>query len=235
MTRRFYTDVSHRPAEGGYAVLLDGRPVRTPGRAVLILPCEPLARAVADEWAAQGETIEPQTMPLTRLANTVLDGVLPNPGPVADAIAHYAASDLLCHRAAWPADLVARQSAAWDPMIAWANHRFDITLAVGTGVMPIAQALEALARLAAAAHALAPWPLAATHVATTVTGSLILGLALAEGAIDVERAWAAGQLDDLYQAQTWGEDPEAAKARALRRADLDTAAILLRLLAEDVS
>lgn len=232
MTRRFYTAVSVEPMDGGHAVLLDGRAVRTPGRAVLALPTAALARAVADEWAAQGETVEPKTMPLTCVANTVLDGIYANPAPVADDIAKYAASDLLCHRADWPADLVARQATAWDPPVAWANRRFDIALAVGAGVMPIRQTSDALARLSAAVHMLDPWTLAAAHMATGVTGSLILGLMLTDGAIDPERAWAAGQLDDLYQAEQWGEDPEAAKSRAARRADLDTAAILLRLLAD---
>lgn len=231
MTRRFYTEVTVEPAGDGHAVLLDARPVRTPGRAVLALPTVTLAHAIADEWAGQGETVDPGSMPLTRLANTVLDGILASPGPVADAIANYAGSDLLCHRADWPADLAARQAATWDPLIDWANRRFDIALTVGAGVMPIAQPQEVHARLSAAVHALDPWTLAATHMATTVTGSLILGLMLADGAIDPERAWAAGQLDDLYQAEQWGEDPEAAKARAARRADLDTAARMLRLLA----
>lgn len=232
MTRRFYSAVSVAATGDGQAVLLDGRPVRTPGRAVLALPTVALAHAIAAEWAGQGETVDPKSMPITRLANTVLDGILANPGPVADAIANYAASDLLCHRADWPAELVARQAAAWDPLIDWASRRFDIALTVGAGVMPIPQAPATRARLSAAVHALDPWTLAATHMATTVTGSLILGLMLADGAIDPERAWAAGQLDDLYQAEQWGEDPEAAKARAARRADLDTAAIILRLLAD---
>jgi chaperone required for assembly of F1-ATPase len=224
--RRFYKEVSI--IDG--AILLDGRPVRTPARASLTLPTTALAEAVAAEWQMQGEEIEPRTMPLTGLSNAAIDRVAPNPAAFAGPLAAYAESDLLCYRADAPAELIARQAEAWDPLLDWARTRFDITFVVTSGIVHAPQPAATIARLDEALRARSPFALAAMSPLITIGGSLVTALALAEDAIDADRAFDVTHLDELWQAERWGEDKLALESRASRRRDFMAAAQLLDLL-----
>jgi chaperone required for assembly of F1-ATPase len=214
----------------GNAVLLDGRPVRTPGRAPLALPGASLAEAIADEWNEQGDTINPRAMPLTGLANAAIDRISPAPEAFAAGLAIYGESDLLCYRATGPAPLVARQTELWDPLLTWAQDRYDIAFEVTSAILHQPQPPETVERLAAAVHARDAFELAGLSPLVTVSGSLVIALAVAEGAVSLDAAWAAAALDEHWQAEQWGEDVEAAKALAGRRADFAAAARFLSLL-----
>ncbi|MCH8685994.1 ATP12 family chaperone protein [Pedomonas mirosovicensis] len=228
--KRFYKQVSIAPTEGGYQIHLDGRPVRTPSKAVLVVPGKALAEAVAQEWDAQVETIEPAAMPLTRHANTVLDRVALHRDAVVEEIARYGETDLICYRAEWPTELAERQCRTWDPLVDWARRRYDVSLTTVSGIMHQPQGDETLERLTRSVESLSDWQLAPLHTLTTITGSLVIGLALLEGEVSPEQAWEAGQLDELFQAEKWGEDELAVKAHEARRVDLLSAARFLELL-----
>ncbi len=230
LPKRFYKSVTVEPRDEGFAVLLDGRDVRTPAKNKLVAPDAPLAEAMAAEWEAQGEHIDPATMPVTRLVNTALDAVAEKMSEVADDIAAYAGSDLLCYRAEAPAALVARQAAAWDPPLAWAERALGAKLAVQTGLMPIDQSPAAIARVRAALNKFDPLSLAALHVMTTLTGSAVLALAHAEEEISLEDAWAAATVDDRWQSEQWGRDAEAEARHAERLAEFTAASRCLRPL-----
>lgn len=225
--KRFYTLAS---VGADNLVLLDGRPVKTPGRAPLAPPSASLAAAIADEWNEQSETIDPRSMPLTGLANAAIDRIATARDAFAQGLAVFGESDLLCYRAEGPAPLVARQDELWDPILAWATGRYDIAFEVTGGITHIAQPPETVARLAAAVHARGPWELAGLSPLVTVSGSLVIALALAEGAIGLGPAWAAGSLDEQWQIDQWGDDAEAVQALANRRADFTAAARFLSLL-----
>ena len=229
LRKRFYKDASvGAEGEGGFAILLDGKPVRTPARRSLAAPTRPLTQALADEWSAQGEIIDPACMPLTRLANAVIDAVAERPQPVADEIAKYLGSDLVCYRAEGPEGLVARQSEIWDPVLAFARDALGARFVQVAGVMFAAQPPQAIA--AARAHIPRDgWRLGAVSTITTLTGSALLALALASNAIEVEAAWDAAHLDEDWQMEQWGRDELALARRAFRRADFDAAATVLRL------
>lgn len=216
--------------DGGHGIALDGRPVRTPGRAALLLPTPRLAEAVADEWRGVGETLDPRAMPLTGLANAAIDRIAPGREAFASGLAAYAASDLLCYRADGPVPLIERQRAAWDPLLEWARTRYDVHFVLAEGVMPTAQPQATLTRIAEAVAALDPWHLAGLSPVVTVSGSVIAALALTEGAASAEQVWAAGQVDEDWQAEQWGEDPLAVDAREARRRDFDAGARFLALL-----
>lgn len=211
--KRFWTQVA-TTADG--AILLDGRPVRTPGRLPLVIPVPALAKAVADEWRQVGDTIDPRAMPITGLANAAIERIAPDPAAFAVQLGGYAASDLTCYRADDPPPLVERQAAAWDPVLDWARHRYDVHFHIATGVMPVAQAPATLAALHHAVTAVGPWSLAPLSPIVSLTGSLLLGLALYEGAIDADAAWAAAHVDEDWQAELWGHDPLAEAARNAR-------------------
>lgn len=228
--KRFYKSVSTASADGGYQIHLDGRPVRTPSKELLVIPSKALAEAIAGEWDAQVETIEPAAMPLTRHANTVLDRVTPQRDMVTDEISRYGGNDLVCYRAEWPADLAERQAGTWDPLMDWTRRRYDANLCAVQGIMHRPQPEEAITRLAQAVTALDDWQIAPLHTITTITGSLVIGLAVVEGEIAPDAAFEAGQLDELYQVEKWGEDSLALKARETRRVDLLAAARFLELL-----
>ena len=225
--KRFYRIAS---IGEGNAVLLDGRPVRTPGRVPLALPGASLAEAIADEWNAQGDTIKPRAMPLTGLANAAIDRIAPAPDAFAGGLAIYGESDLLCYRAAGPAPLVARQTELWDPLLAWAQDRYDIVFEVTSAILHQPQPPETVERLAAAVDARNAFELAGLSPLVTISGSLVIALALAEGAVSLDNAWAAAALDEHWQTEKWGEDAEAANARSGRRADFAAAARFLSLL-----
>lgn len=224
--KRFWKQVDI--AEGGIA--LDGKPVRTPGRAPLTLPTPALAEAVAEEWRAVAETIDPRTMPLTGLANAAIDRIAADPAPFAAGLARYGESDLLCYRAAEPEPLVARQQAAWDPLLDWARGRYDVHFETVTGIIHRAQPPATLARLGEAVAALDPFRLAGLSPVVTVSGSLVAALALLEGAADAEAVWRAAQIDEAWQEEQWGSDDLALRARAAHRADFDAGARFLSLL-----
>ncbi|MGA1683849.1 MAG: ATP12 family chaperone protein [Gemmobacter sp.] len=228
--KRFWAEATVRPEGAGFGVALDARALRTPGKAVLSVPTEALARAIAAEWAAQEGELRPALMPMTRMANTAIDRVAVAMPEVVAEIAGYGGSDLLCYRAEGPAALVARQAQAWDPPLGWARARFGAELSVTRGVVPVAQPAEALARLRAAVAAHDAFGLVGLHDLVAITGSLILGLGVAEGWIGADAAFEAAHLDEGWQAELWGEDAEAAEARAARRAALGDAARFLAAL-----
>lgn len=227
---RFYKAASARPAEGGFEIFLDGRPVKTPARVPLVVPTLALAEAIAAEWQAQGDKIDPRSMPLTGLANAAIDRVAPDPAAFARSLAVFGESDLLCYRADAPAALAARQAELWDPLLAWARCRFDVDFELVCGIIHPPQPGPTLGRLAQAVAAHSPFELAALSPLVTISGSLLIALALVEGVIDLDAAWAAATLDEVWQAQQWGEDAEAAATLAARRRDFDAAARFLRLL-----
>lgn len=215
--KRFYKKVAVAETDGGYAVELDGRTVKTPAKAVLTLPTEALARAVADEWDAQTETIDPDAMPLTRMANTAIDRLGRDTAPAVDEIAGFASADLLCYWAAEPRDLVERQAQAWTPILRWAEDRFGAKLKVVEGIMHEDQPEDAVAALKAAVADHAPYALAALHTLTTISGSLVLALAVAEGRVSAADAFTLSRVDEAFQEERWGIDEEA-KARRDRLA-----------------
>jgi chaperone required for assembly of F1-ATPase len=225
--RRFYEAAT--AAEDG-RILLDGRPVKTPGRNDLTVPGALLAEAIADEWNAQAKKVDPRAMPLTGLANAAIDRVAPDPAAFASALAAYGESDLLYYRVEEPASLVARQATLWDPILAWAQQRYDAVFELALGVIHMPQPPETIARLGAAAAARDPFALAGLSPLVTISGSLLIALALAEGAIGLDAAWTAAMLDESWQAENWGEDAEAAAALAARRRDFVAAARFLSLL-----
>jgi len=218
--KRFWQNASVEPCAGGFTVRLDARPVRTPAKAALVVPSLTMASAIAAEWQAQQGLIRPQTMPVTCSANTALDKIGPQFSEVAGLIAAYGASDLLCYRATGPAGLVARQAAAWDPMLAWAASALAAPLNVTAGITPVAQPAASLARLAARVQACTPFQLAALHDLVMISGSLVLGLAVTDGQADAPTIWELSRLDEGWQIEQWGQDDEAHESAALRRAAL---------------
>lgn len=217
--KRFWTTVEVVPEGAGFAITLDGRPVRTPAKAPLLLPTVAMAHAVAAEWAAQEGEVNPAAMPCTRSANAAIDKVAPQFDEVAALIAAYGETDLLCYRAEAPAALAARQAAAWDPLLDWAGGALAAPLARTAGVVPCAQDPGALARLGAAVRAQTPFQLAALHDLVAISGSLVLGLAVIAGRLTAEGAWAASRIDEAWQTEQWGEDAEAVAAETLRHRD----------------
>ena len=217
--KRFWKRASATQVEGGHAVTLDSRPVRTPAKAPLVVPTRALAEAIAAEWQAQGEAIDPRTMPLTRAANAAIDKVAAQFDEVAGLIAAYGASDLLCYRAEAPEALIRRQAEAWDPWLDWAAADLGARLGVTRGIVAIEQPKPSLARLTAAVRAGTAFELTALHDLVALSGSLVLGLAVARGALDPGRAWGISRIDETWQIEQWGEDEEAAEVAALKRAE----------------
>ncbi|MGY6409760.1 MAG: ATP12 family chaperone protein [Alkalilacustris sp.] len=228
--RRFWTDVAVAEVPGGWAVRLDARPLRTPGRAELVVPARGLAEAVAREWAAQDGVLRPETMPMTRAVNSAIDRVAPDPAPLVAEIAGYGASDLICHRAPEPEGLVRRQAEGWDPLLDWADRALGARLVPVVGVMPARQPADSLAALHAAVGRFDAFGLTALGEAVALSGSVVIGLALASGARDAADLWARAQIDEAWQAEQWGQDDEAAAATALRAEAFVRAADILGLL-----
>lgn len=231
--KRFWTDATTVARTGGVAIQLDGRPVRTPRGNGLILPNPGLAAAVAAEWQAVEGEVRPHAMPLTGLANAAIDIVAEDAPGFAEGLARYAASDLLCYRAQHPAPLVQRQRDQWDPLVRWAERRFDILFAVTAGIVPVGQPAATLARLREAFAAYPIFALAALWPLVSLSGSAIIPLAMAEGALDCADGWAAAILDETFQAEQWGEDALAAASRADRRHQFEAAARFLALAGSD--
>jgi chaperone required for assembly of F1-ATPase len=225
--KRFWKNVS---VDAERVVRLDDRPVRTPGRVPLALPTMALAEAVAGEWRDVEETVDPRAMPLTGLANAAIDRIGADPAPFAAGLARYAESDLLCYRADSPPELVARQDAVWNPLLDWARDRYDVHFTLVTGIMHQPQPPATVERLAQAVAALDPFRLAALSPVVTITGSLMLALALLEGAEEADTIWTAAHVDEDFQAEIWGEDYLAVEAREAKRREFDAAVKFLKAL-----
>lgn len=228
--KRFWKEVAI-DADG--VVRLDDRPVRTPGRVPLALPSPALAEAIADEWRAVGDTIDPRAMPLTGLANAAIDRVVPDPRGFAAGLAAFGESDLLCYRAEAPPPLVARQAATWEPLLDWARARYDVHFEVTSGVMHRPQPPATIARLGEAIAARSPFELAALSPIVTISGSLVAALALVESAATAESVWEAAELDEDWQTEQWGRDELSLAARDSRRAGFEAGARFLRLLEDE--
>jgi len=226
LKRRFYEEVAVHDDPAGFVVVLDGRPIMTPARRALALPRRPLAEAIALEWGAQSEFIDPATMPMTRLANTIIDGVAVAADELAAEIRKYLGSDLLCYRAATPKALVARQSLHWDPILGWAKSALGAQFVTVKGITHARQPDDALER----ASALIPrdlWRLGAVHAITALTGSALIAIAVMRGDIGVDAAWAAAQVDEDWNVEGWGRDELGLKRRAYRLAEMQAAAKVL--------
>lgn len=221
--KRFWTDTSVAETETAFTVHLDGRGVRTPAKSPLSLPTRAFAELVAAEWDAQGEKIDPTVMPFTRLANSAIDNVTVNFDAVAGMLAEYGSSDLICYRAQSPAELVARQQAAWDPLLEWIAGEFAAPLNVGAGIMYVDQPADSTARLARQVRKLTPFQLAAFHDLVTVPGSLVIALAAIHGQASVDDLWAWSRIDEDWQAELWGVDDEAAEHAAAKQREFQTA------------
>jgi chaperone required for assembly of F1-ATPase len=228
--KRFYGQASVT-GEGPFGVALDGRAVRTPARALLELPSRALAKAIAAEWQGQGETIDPRSLPLTGFANAAIDRVAADQAGFAQRLAAYAESELIAYRADGPDSLLAAQGQAWDPWVEWLARRYDVGLTITSGVMHVAQPPATLARIRAAFAAFTPFQLAPLDPIVSITGSAVLALAVAEGALNAEAAYDIAHVDARWQEEQWGRDELAAKAETARRADLAAAVAFLRLLA----
>ncbi len=228
--KRFYTEIATKDEGGGVSLLLDGKTVRTPGKAPLVLPTPDLAEAVAQEWRAQGARIDPSTMPLTKLANSAIDGVSGQERGVIDDILGFAGADLLCYRAEGPEGLAALQAKHWDKVLEWAREGLEAPLLQTQGVAHIAQPQASLDRIRDRFGALDAFSLAALHVMTALTGSAVLALAVALGQITPEAAWEAAHVDEDWQIGQWGEDAEAATRREQRWQEFEVACRMLKLL-----
>jgi chaperone required for assembly of F1-ATPase len=237
LRQRFYDKAAFEDAGAEYCITVDGKPVRTPARRPLAAPTRALAEALAAEWQAQRDVIDPAQMPLTRLANAIIDGVTDSPVAVAADIEKYLASDLLFYRVHAPAELCARQAQHWDPILAWARDTLGAHFQLGEGVVHVTQP-EAALRAAAAAIPADPipadpipadsWRLGALHAVTTLTGSALIALALSRGVLSAEAAWQAAHVDEDWNIEKWGSDELALARRASRFAEFAAAAMVLQ-------
>ncbi len=228
--KRFWREVTIEAGAGGFAIRLDRRPVRTPAKSPCLLPTRALAEAVAAEWAAVEGEVDPGAMPLTRTANSAIDRVIPEREAVAAVIAAYGEADLICYRAPHPQALARRQADAWDPLIAWVAQALGTHLVAVEGVVHVAQPPESLARLDAAVRAHGAWELTALYDLVSISGSLVIGLAVSHGRLDAGAAWPLSRIDEDWQIEEWGEDGEATALAERRRAEFVNAARLLELV-----
>lgn len=230
--KRFWKDAAAVREADQWTIQLDGKPLRTPARHPLAVPSAKLAAAIAEEWNAAGEEADPRQMPLTGLANAAIDRVAPDPAAFASGLSRYGEGDLLCYRAEGPAGLVARQTARWDELLGWARRRFDVDFATTSGIVHVPQPEATVGRLSHAAASLDAFRLAGLSPLVTIGGSLVIALAVLEGAVPAEQAWEAVTIDEQWQREQWGADPEAEATLAARRADFLVAARFLELLHE---
>ncbi|MEM9851183.1 MAG: ATP12 family protein [Pseudomonadota bacterium] len=228
--KRFWKQVTVPAMPGGFGVALDGRPVKTPAKAPLVIPTEAAAQIVAQEWDAQQDAIDPALMPATRWANSAIDKVAPQQDAVAGMLADYGASDLLCYRADGPSGLVDAQAAAWDPPLAWCRDALGADLQVTEGIVPVAQAPDALAHMRRVLDRLDSFELAAVHDLIVISGSLVLGLMVEADAINPAEAWRASRVDEDWQIAQWGDDAEAIALAQAKEQDFHRAAGLLNAL-----
>ncbi len=231
--KRFWKAVTVEAVEGGYTIRLDSRPVKTPGKNLLVVPTEALARAIAAEWEAQQGAVRPETMPFTRAANSALEKVAPQFDEVVGLLAAYGETDLLCYRATGPVELIALQNAAWDPILDWCAVALGAPLISVGGVMHIAQPESSTRRLHAMTAALTPFQIAAFHDLVMLSGSLVLAFAVTRGRLTPEQAWEISRIDETYQASLWGEDEEAAALAETKRLAFHQAAAFWAICAAD--
>ncbi|PUB18423.1 ATP12 family chaperone protein [Yoonia sediminilitoris] len=217
--KRFWKQTTATPTDGGYTVLLDGRHVKTPGKAPLTMPTMAMAEAVAMEWDAQQDKVDPRTMPVTRSANSAIDKVSTQRDEVIAHLAEYADSDLLCYRASEPQGLVARQNAGWDPVLDWAATQLNARLAVGVGVMYQPQNADDLSRLQAEIKDLDAFALTAAHDLISLSGSFVLAVAVVREHLNPEVAWELSRIDEQWQLEQWGNDEEAESNARLKQDD----------------
>ena len=230
--KRFWSETGVVVSGGGFRIALDGRLVTTPAKAPLVLPTQARADAVAGEWAAQQDKVDPRRMPVTRSANAAIDKVMPQFDEVADLVAAYGGSDLLCYRAEYPQELTARQSSAWDPLLDWAEAALGAPLVVTHGIVPVEQPAGSLARLAARVRGFSAFELVAVHDLVAMSGSLVLGLAAAAGHAPAEAIWSLSRIDEDWQTEQWGDDEEAARTADRKKRDFLHAHHFLSLCAE---
>jgi chaperone required for assembly of F1-ATPase len=230
MRKRFYKAVTVATLEGGYQVQLDGRALKTPRKRSMLLAQKPLADIIAAEWAAQSSDILPASMQLTTLVFTALDAVAEQMDPVRDEIARYATSDLLCYRAQEPEELVQRQTAGWDPLVAWAERTLSVNFRRTSGLMPVAQEPAVAAAVAARLSSVGPLELAALHVLTTLMGSTLLALAVRERHQTIDDAWSLAHIDEVWQIEKWGTDIEAQTRYTMRLETARAAAAALAIV-----
>ena len=230
--KKFYKEVGVREDEGSFSVCLDGRPVKTPAKNSLAVPNNALADAIAEEWRTDADEIDPAAMPLTRLANSAIDRVSAHRGAVIDDIAGFAATDLLCYRSSEPPELRDRQDEDWGEILTWLKRSREIDLKSTESVLPLDQDRKDLETVRHVVASFDDFSLAGLHMVTSACGSVALGLATADGEINGDRAWELSLLEETYQINEWGEDPEATKRRANLRADIGAAARFLSLLRE---
>lgn len=228
--KRFWKTAEVRPSERGFAVFLDDRQLTTPAKAPLEVPVERLAAEIAQEWLDQTGDVKPETMPATRMANSAIDLVSVQFDAVADMVSEYGASDLVCYRADTPVGLIARQAAAWDPLVGWAATELGAPLTVTTGILPVAQPGDSLKRLRAVVSDHRPFELAALHDLVTLSGSLVVGLAAAANHLGAEEAWAVSRIDENWQVEQWGIDEEAQEAALIKESQFIFACRFLNLL-----
>lgn len=228
--KRFWKEVAVEREDGGWGIRLDGRGVKTPARAALVVPTQALADAIAEEWRLVEGEVDPRAMPLTGLANAAIDRVAPGKEAFAEGLARYAGADLACYRADGPRELIDRQERNWDALLGWARRRYDVDFAVTTGVTHVTQPPATVERLAHAVNALDPFRLAGLSPLVTIGGSLVGGLAVLEKALTPAQVWDAVSVDDQWQLERWGSDAEAEAALENRRRDFVAAARFLELL-----
>jgi len=215
--------------EDGFAITLDGKAVRTPGKRNLVVPSLSLADAIAAEWNAQGDTVQPSEMPLTRYANSASDSVKIRRAEVIEEVAHFGETDLICYRATDPPELIERQSESWQPLVDWIAVEFEIQLEIVSGVIPVAQSPATIDAFRVAVAAFDDFPLTGLHGVTAACGSLVIGLALARGRLDAQAAWTLSQLDETFQIERWGEDADATDRRARLSVDIEAASRFMAL------
>jgi chaperone required for assembly of F1-ATPase len=230
--KRFWKGAAAVRDGDGWAVELDGKPLRTPGRERLLVPTEALADAIAGEWSEASEIIDARAMPLTGLANAAIDRVAPDPEAFVAGLARYGESDLACYRADTPRELVARQEESWDELLGWATRRFDVDFCTTSGIVHVAQPDTTVQRLADAVASFDAFRLAGLSPLVTIGGSLVAALAVVEGHMSAERAWQAVTIDEQWQSEQWGHDAEAEAALQARRRDFLAAARFLELLSD---
>ncbi len=228
--RRFWTDVAVVEQDGAFRIDLDTRSVRTPQKAMLAVPTRAFAEAIADEWRAQDKTVDPASMPMTRAANSAIDKIGAQRAEVIEMLAAYGGSDLLCYRADSPQTLIDRQQAGWTPWLDWAADRYGARLHVTSGIVPIAQHPDDLARLAAPLTEMTDFQIVAIHDLITISGSLVLGLAVSTGDLAPETAWDLARIDEEWQIEQWGRDEEADQMAQNKRAEFIRAMNIFKLV-----
>lgn len=230
LQKRFWKDVSVHSEASGFGIYLDDKQLKTPLKASMLAPTMAVAKGIAAEWEAVEEKINPLEMHLTRCANATLDKVVVDHAAVAAMLAEYGATDLLCYRADGPTELVERQAKAWDPLLEWMGQKYDVTLIATTGIMHIHQPSDGQDKLRAIVSAYDPWRLTALHDLVTISGSLVLGLAVATKRLSADVVWPLSRLDEAWQEEQWGTDEAASAAAEVKRSDFNKAAKLMELL-----